>query len=196
MRRLLATLIAGLLALALAGPALAWDSVRVQVAGPGITEPIDGSGGDLIPALLDGPTLTSAPTGDLGSSYAVTYSDRTSGRAYGSQVLYPYAPGGPLTFSSSTTTIADHQFAAGWRRAPASTLELLMALGLPGKPVAADQGPAQVTSARPEGSALGASDGALAFVALAFGLLLVGAVFTVRRLRTVVRPTPEKTAEA
>jgi hypothetical protein len=78
--------------------------------------------------------LSSAPTGDLGPSVTVTYT--IPGPAGGSttldQDLYPYAAGGPVTFTApGQSFLGGEKTVGGWFRAPDALTETLAARGFP-----------------------------------------------------------------
>lgn len=159
----LATGIGLVLALVTAGPALAKGATRAVIAGPGLARPIvvadagePGQSGTLATLaeqsglfiVLFGPsvsgpatTLRSPPLqAALGPRYTVTYTvpgvEPQPGQTYGRirQRLYPYAVGGPLTY----TPPGQHGFgqplhATGWLRADPELVRTLARLGVPGK---------------------------------------------------------------
>ena len=166
-RHLTAISVALALALAIAGPVAAWDSVSVAITSDRGGAPIAMTGGDVVPALLVAPTLDARPAGDLGPRFTVTYTMAPSARAVAIQELYPYAPGGPVSYTSTDGSIADHPYAAGWRQADASVFQAMVDAGLP----ATDAANAPITS----------STGTFSepFLPIIVGLLVVAAVAAV-----------------
>jgi hypothetical protein len=182
MRRHLASaaIAAGLL-LALAGPAAAWDAVGVAITDSTGGGAFAGTGGEAVPNLLMSDLLPSRPAGDLGPRFQVSYTWAATGQALAVQDLYPYAPGGPVTFTPTSGAIASHAYAAGWRQADETMFKTLVAWGLPAESGQAAQ-PAEAgapRSAAPAGEAGSILDpariavGTLGLLALA-ALVLVG----------------------
>jgi hypothetical protein len=161
-------------ALAVAGPALAWDSVGITInplSGAGSTiagDPTDGSisghSGDVIDMLLVSTSVAAPPAGDLGPRYVITYSFDGQSSSI-AQDLYPYAPGGPVAYSATDGSIVGHPIQAGWHEGNSALLQVFVAWGLPATPNGAtapalgyvDRGAAQ--AARDAGTA---ADAALA----------------------------------
>lgn len=80
------------------------------------------------------PMLDSSPSSDLGPRYTVTYDvpgpngreDRVM------QDLYPYAAGGPVTFTKPGQTIfGTERTRGGWYQAPPALMDTLVEVGLP-----------------------------------------------------------------
>jgi hypothetical protein len=151
------------LALVTATPALAKGATKAMITGPGLAHPIvvadagePGQNGNLATlaeqsglfTVLFGPGMngsattlrSSPPQTALGPQYTVTYTvpgvDPQPGEKYGRirQNLYPYATGGPLTY----TPPGQHGFgrelqATGWLRAGPGLLRTLAQLGVPQK---------------------------------------------------------------
>ena len=136
MRRTLASLgLAAIAALAFAGPTLAWDSVGMTIISDGDTTgggPVSGHSGEVIDLLLVSAPMAGRPAGDLGPRFTLTYT-YPGGRL--AQDLYPYAPGGPVTFSATEGSIVDHPVHVGWRQGNAATLQVFVSWGLPASPV-------------------------------------------------------------
>ncbi len=150
-------------ALVTAGPALAKGATKAVITGPGLTRPIvvadagePGQSGKLATlaeqsglftvlfgASTSGPATTlrsPPPPAALGPRYTVIYTvpgvDPQPGQRYGRirQNLYPYATGGPLTY----TPPGQHGFteqlpATGWLPAGRGMVHTLTELGLPRK---------------------------------------------------------------
>ena len=186
MRRHLASaaIAAGLL-LVFAGPVAAWDAVGITITDSAGGGTIRGVGAPVVPELLMSEVLPGRPAGDLGPRFGVTYSWGFAGSALALQDLYPYAPGGPVTFTASPGQIASHAFAAGWRQSDAAMFQVLVAWGLPAQPgsvpaaeapraaaPAADGGTSSISSAQAD--RLRILVGSLALLGLAV-LVIVGA---------------------
>jgi hypothetical protein len=122
------------------------------------------------------PMLASAPKGDLGPAYHVTYVVPGPNGSHGliRQVIYPYAAGGAVSFMRPGQFVWEGQTTVGgWYRGGSALKQDLVALGLPVK--APDGGGFSL----PVGAIAGIAAGALAAV------LLILAAFRLRR-----RPQP------
>ncbi len=153
---------------------------------------------------VGGQILADRPSGDLGPRYTVTYdipSDQ-GGVAVVHQDLYPYAHGGPVTFTGPGQRLSSNgqEVSAGWFRGPAALLRMLVSLGLPSKPphVAQTAAPAPASALAaaavpgpdpaPAPSSAGAA-GWWAGAGVAGSLLVVAALaLLVRRHRRVTPP--------
>jgi hypothetical protein len=189
-------LITAALALAFAAPAGAKGPDQATITGPGLDEAIvlggdaEGNftstfgrfvhGAGFVSAVFQqtpDPMLRQRPKGDLGPRYDVVY--RVPGGDAGTstvrQVLYPYAPGGAVTYVRPGQLIFDGQHAThgGWFVSPDPAFaKLLVSLGLPD----AAPRPAAVVKSEPE------QRRASRWLPIAFaGLLLPAAVFAVLR---------------
>jgi len=190
MRRLFAPFaLAAAAALALAGPALAWDSVRISITPAAGAGTVSGSGGDVIDVLLISRPMDARPAGDLGPLYRITYTFPAGAGESGLVVqdLYPYAPGGPVAYSAAGASIVGHPIRAGWHQGDTVLLHRFVSWGLPATPVGRT-----ATS----GEASAASDSAAATertrVAVLAGLALALAALGVlaRQRRLVAGRTP------
>ena len=80
--------------------------------------------------------LSSAPTDDLGPSVTVIYTipGPAGGNATLNQDLYPYAAGGPVSFTApGQSFLGGEKTVGGWFRAPEALTETLAARGFPSK---------------------------------------------------------------
>jgi hypothetical protein len=186
-----AFLILAIAALALPAAALGKGPSGASIDGPGsggITFSGDGeSGGTLgdltqqagfFPAVFGqepNPMLAGRPKGDLGPKHTITYTVPTPNNGIDEikQDIYPYAKGGPVTYTEPGQKIFDMTAPGGWFQATPQLKETLIAAGLPSRPPAA---------AFSDGSSLGTS----LFSAFAVALFLVAA--TVLFLRRRARP--------
>jgi hypothetical protein len=130
-RELTALAMATGMAVAIAGPVAAWSSIAVVISDDEGGQTISVTGDVMAPALLVAPTLEGRPTGDLGARFTATYSMGPGGRVLAIQELYPYASGGPVTYTTTAGAIGEHPYGAGWRQADAAVLQVLVAWGLP-----------------------------------------------------------------
>lgn len=203
-----------------AGPALAKGATKARITGPGLTRPIvvaaagePGQSGRLATLAEQSGLFTvlfgastggtetrlrsSPPQAVLGPGYTVNYTvpgvDPQPGERYGRirQKLYPFATGGPLTY----TPQGQHGFvqklqATGWLRAEPGLVRTLAELGVPRE--SATQPVRPVTGSRLAGTGPRESVGAAiawAILAIAAGgaLMLAGRR---RRARREVAPSP------
>src|SRR5436190_22001125 len=122
--------------------------------------------------------LASAPKGDLGPAYHLTYvvPGPNGSRSLIRQTIYPYAAGGAVAFMRPGQFVWDGQTTVGgWYRGGSALKQDLVALGLPVK--APDGGGFSL----PAGAIGGIAAGAIALV-----LLMLGAL----RLRRRPQPAP------
>jgi hypothetical protein len=120
-RHILSGALAASVLLALAGPVAAWSGIGVTISGGG-GDDISGTGEVIVPTLLVARTFGNPPAGDLGPKLQITYREGADGPVIAVQDLYPYAPGGPVSFSATAGEIFGHPYAAGWhRRTPRSS---------------------------------------------------------------------------
>ena len=144
--------------------------------------------------------LKAAPTDRLGSRYTITWTfpDPNGGKDRKViQRVYPYAAGGPVTFTPARQPVLDMTTRGGWYQGFDGFRAQLIELGLPNrkplasatKPAAPTPGPAspQPTPAATPSSPAPAWPRLLA-VAAAFLALAAGAALAVRR-RTARAPT-------
>jgi hypothetical protein len=143
------------LALVLAVPAAAKGPDRATITGPGLDEPIvlggDAEGdvsstfgrfaegaGFMYAVFRQTPNqlLAGRPQGDLGPKYEIVW--RVPGgethTAFARQALYPYAPGGPVTYMRPGQPLfgGEHLTHGGWFRSlDRSFKEQLVSLGFP-----------------------------------------------------------------
>ncbi|MGH3080844.1 MAG: hypothetical protein ACRDNH_06880 [Gaiellaceae bacterium] len=187
-----AFLILAIAALALPAAALGKGPSGASIDGPGsggITFSGDGESGgtplgDLtqqagfFPAVFGqepNPMLAGRPKGDLGPKHTISYTVPTPNNGIDEikQDIYPYAKGGPVTYTEPGQKIFDMTALGGWFQATPQLKETLIAAGLPSRPPAA---------ASSDGSSLGTS----LFSAFVVALFLVAA--TVLFLRRRARP--------
>ncbi|HZC99317.1 MAG TPA: hypothetical protein VFA46_03730, partial [Actinomycetes bacterium] len=98
----------------------------------------------LFPAMFGqspDPMLDAAPTSRLGPRYTITWTipDGSGTAKRIRQAVYPYAAGGPVTYTKPGQPVFDQTTRGGWYRASDALREHLLSLGLPSKapPVAA-----------------------------------------------------------
>jgi hypothetical protein len=187
-------LVAAICLLALPAGAMAKGPQAASIAGPGLVAPLHlggegewDAGGPLERLVTDGgffeavwggesgSLLARSPTARLGPLYRVTYfvpgpsgrSDRIR------QQLYPYARGGPLTYTPPGQPFFDtERTRGGWFRAAPRLLRPLIAAGLPRQ---ARPPPAKATAAEESPRSL------LGVAALVLVLLAAAAALVVRR---------------
>lgn len=200
-------LAAAVTALALAATAVAKGPSEASISGPGGQGPYNftGSGehtgtalgyltdqAGFFPAMFGqepDPMLAERPSGELGPKYTITYTvpgpDGIDDLVR--QDLYPYAAGGPVTYTPPGQPFFEvEETHGGWFQASIGLKDTLVEAGLPAKPpaVAADDG----------GGGGSALDGAwtLALAAglavLALGLGLAATLFARRRPRPAPAP--------
>ena len=173
--------VAALTLLAFPAPGAAKGPSAATLEGPGLEArlPLRGdlTAGGLIPAMfgqVPDPMLAKRPKGDLGPKYVVTYvlpgPTATADRIR--QELYPYANGGPVTYTPPGQPFyaAERTTRGGWFRAGPNLKATLVASGLP-------------ATAR-AGSSDGFALGELLQPGLVLVLLLAGTVFALRRRYT------------
>lgn len=133
-------LLAVVVALALAGPAPAKWIDRVTITGPGVERPIVTGGEFLFDssgfyAATFGPStdlLPAAPIKRLGPRYTVLYSLPGPERVRVRQDLYPYAAGGPITYTPPGQPLYDGQRTrGGWYAGGRDLKDALASIGLP-----------------------------------------------------------------
>jgi hypothetical protein len=101
----------------------------------------------LFPAMFGqspDPMLDAAPTKRLGPRYTITWTIPDGGGTARKvrQDVYPYAPGGPVTYTRPGQPVFDGTTRGGWYRAPEILRQHLISLGLPNRaPVAAASAP-------------------------------------------------------
>ena len=195
MKRIRILIAGSALALAVAAPAVAKGPDQATITGPGLDSPIilsgdaEGNVNSTFGRFAEGagfmyavfqqtpdPMLAQRPKGDLGPRYDIVYRvpGGGTGTAYARQALYPYAPGGPVTYMRTGQPLfgGDHATHGGWFRSLDSSFrEQLVSLGLP---KTAPQGTA-VVKTEPERRTS-------RWLPIAFaGLLLPAAFFAIRR---------------
>jgi hypothetical protein len=124
------------------------------------------------------PMLPSRPKGKLGPKYTITYTvpgpDNELDKLR--QDVYPYAPGGPVTYMEpGQSFFGTERTRGGWFQATSQLKETLVAAGLPSRPTAASS----------DGTALGTN--VLGALAVALFLVAATAVFLRRRTRPAAR---------
>jgi hypothetical protein len=84
------------------------------------------------------PLLDAAPTpaGRLGPRYTITWTvpDGSGAAKKVRQDVYPYAAGGPVTYTKPGQPVFDQTIRGGWYQASDSLRQQLIAIGLPNKP--------------------------------------------------------------
>jgi hypothetical protein len=185
MKRLIITLT--IAALALPATALAKGPSAATMDGPGGGGGItftgnEGSGplGDLtqhagfFPAAFaqePSPMLPARPKGDLGPKYTITYTvPGAGGDDEILQEVYPYAAGGPVTYTAPGQQLYDSETRGGWFHGGTELKKTLVAAGLPANAPAA-------------GSSDDTSFPTTTVGLLGFALLLVGAAAVLLRRR-------------
>lgn len=187
MRRIVLLLLVPVVLVAVAGPAAAKGPSGGELEGEGLDAPIaigfgEGTpGGDrLIEDVgffdatfgqVPSRTLDEAPTADLGPRLTLTWT--MPGPSGVDDVIvqdvYPYADGGPLTYTAPGQPFFDtERTVGGWHRSPARLLETLQRLGLPDEDVLAGDRGGDATRWAPIGASLAA------VVLLGGGLVLFG----------------------
>ena len=136
----LSLLLAAVVALALAGPASAKWIDTATITGPGVERPIVTGGEFLFDssgfyAATFGPTtdlLPAPPTKRLGPRYTVLYSLPGPERVRVRQDLYPYAAGGPVTYTDPGQPLYDGQRTrGGWYAGTRDLKDAVASIGLP-----------------------------------------------------------------
>jgi hypothetical protein len=182
-RALVAAVLIG--ALGVAGTAQGKGPSQAAVNGPGLKHTLtlrgdaeSGTGALFVltqqagffPALFKqspDPMLARRPSGDLGPKYVVTYTvPGPAGADRIRQDLYPYAPGGPISYTRpGQAFFGSEQTLGGWYRGSVVLKSALVKAGLPAKRPASGGGFA-LADATPAVLAIG---GALLLGALASG---------------------------
>lgn len=192
-----ALLAAAVACLALPIAAQAKGPSEATVSGPGLDKALSfrgmgepGSGGSLgtlaegsgfFPALFGqtpDPMLAARPKGDLGPRYTITY--RVPGPSGSEstirQDLYPYARGGPVTYTAPGQSFFDGQRTrGGWFRGSPALKTVLVDAGLPRTPRSSSDGGSRLPDPTPATLALAA--------AVALALVAVSAAIVRRRPR-------------
>jgi hypothetical protein len=196
---------------AAAAPAVAKGADQATITGPGLAKPIvltgmgePGSGNSL--GLLSegsgmfvamfgtdgvGPDLTeNQPTAALGPKYEIAYRVPGGGPAPDilKQDLYPFADGGPVSYTKAGQAAMGGKTRGGWYRAPSSFRAVLTTIGIPDSVApttntAAPSSPASAVVAAPQTRVDNHSSNAPVYVILAAVLLaaIAAAVLVVRR---------------
>ena len=155
-RALAVAAVVGVIVLGTASPALAKGPDQATVTGPGLSHPIGwlagngepGSGehlgqlsedsGIFLAMFGNDPSAnqaltTKAPSGPLGPKYQIAF--RVPGGMTGPdtvrQDLYPFASGGPITYTRSGQPSLGGLTQGGWYRGPAGFRDVLNAIGVP-----------------------------------------------------------------
>jgi hypothetical protein len=198
MKRLL--LILCIAVLALPGVALGKGPTEATVNGPGTGGGLTITGGEGDGSALSNlsmeagffagaftqepsPMLAERPKGDLGPKYTVTYTvpDGEGAPSTITQDLYPYAKPLPVTYMAPGQPIFGEQTAGGWYPATSSLKDVLVAAGLPARPIVS---PRPMSVPAPDGRSVPTA----AVVLIGGVLLLAAAAFLLRRrLRPAAR---------
>lgn len=147
--------------------------------------------GGLFAALFQPPQeaglVPSRPSRDLGARYTVTYliPRGAGGTAKVRQDLYPYAAGGPVTYTPAGQLGGEgRRVRAGWWQATPGFRVSLISLGLPDRPARGAPVPTPATPAAPAPRATSAAGWWIAVGTIAGVLLLgIGTVLLRRRPR-------------
>jgi hypothetical protein len=135
-----------------------------------------------------GARLASAPAGDRGPRYTITwvFPNGAGGEDKVRQSVWPYAAGGPITHMRAGQPVLDGATLGGWFRAADSLRLDLIALGLPNRPslAAATPAPAAPAPAAPAPAAPAAAPAPWPWVAAGIGLLVVVAAIALARRRS------------
>jgi hypothetical protein len=138
--------------------------------------------------------LTSAPlpSAQRGARYTITWTfpNGDGGEDQVRQSVWPYAPGGPLTFMATGQKVLDGTTKGGWYRAGDNLRQLLITLGLPNRPALATPTPAPpaaspAPAAEPSPALWPKVAGGIALL-----LALTGATALVLRRRSTPGPAP------
>jgi hypothetical protein len=140
-----------------------------------------------------GAVLKAAPTERLGPRYAITWTfpDPAGGKDRKvRQRVWPYAAGGPVTFTPAGQPVLDTTTAGGWYQGFDGLRAQLVELGLPNRqplaPATASSPPAVSTPASPQPAPAAAQPAAWPRVAaVVAGLLVLAAAAAVSRRRRV-----------
>jgi hypothetical protein len=191
-----AFLILAITALALPAAAFGKGPSEAVMSGPGggdgISFPGDGESGEILLGYMaqqagffaatfaqqPDPMLAGRPNGDLGPKYTITYTVPGPGNELDKlrQDVYPYAPGGPVTYMEpGQSFFGTERTRGGWFQATPQLKKTLVAAGLPSRPKAASS----------DGTAL--STNLFGLVTVAFFLVAAAAVFLRRRTRPAAR---------
>jgi hypothetical protein len=190
-----ALIILAIAALALPAAAFGKGPSEAVMSGPGggdggggITFSGDGEGpgsplGNLadqagfFPAVFErqpDPMLDTRPKGDLGPKYVITYTVPGPNNETWkiAQDVYPYAPGGPVTYMKPGQDVFEiGGTRGGWFQADSRLKETLVAAGLPSRPIGAGS----------DGTSISAN--LVSVLAVALFLVAATAVFLRRRTR-------------
>jgi hypothetical protein len=124
------------------------------------------------------PMLANRPKGDLGPKYTITYTVPGPNNELDKlrQDVYPYAPGGPVTYMKpGQSFFGTERTRGGWFQATSQLKETLVAAGLPSRPTAGASG----------GTSL--STNVFSALAVALFLVVATAIFLRRRTRPAAR---------
>lgn len=175
MRTKAAVLVASVALVALAAPAHAKGPSEGVIEGEGLDAPIAIGWGEGTPGgeqlindvgffdaafgMVPTQMLDEAPTADLGPRLTIRWTvpgpDRLDDEIV--QHLYPYADGGPLTYTPPGQALFEvEQTRGGWFRSPQRLLTTLAALGVPDEEALTPAGGGGGTAWGPIGASLGA----------------------------------------
>ena len=148
MRRVAVVSVGALVLMALSAPAFAKGPTKATIEGEGLASPItlDGNGepGAMeqvarlaqFSGIFDAPGKgfpADRPAGELGPKLTITWFFPPDFDLL--QELYPYAPGGPVTYTEPGQTLYGHDLGGGWYRAGPALKDALVEAGIPESPV-------------------------------------------------------------
>jgi hypothetical protein len=138
----------------------------------------------LFPAMFGqspDPMLEASPTNRLGPRYTITWTipDGTGTAKKVRQAVYPYAAGGPVTYTKPGQPVFDQNTRGGWYKASDALREHLISLGLPNKAPVAGASDSSAGSAARGSSASPAPARPVAAAPAVWPRVLVGGVLAV-----------------
>jgi hypothetical protein len=146
----------------------------------------DGQPGNLVSAPL--------PASQRGPRYTITWTFPNGAGTEDKvrQSVWPYAPGGPITYMPAGQKVLDTKTEGGWFRAADNLRQSLVTLGLPDRPALTAPAASAPAPAAPAAPAPAPAPGPSLWpwVVAGAGLLLVVAAATLARRRVVGRRSP------
>jgi hypothetical protein len=148
MRRVGVVGVVTLVLMALSAPALAKGPTKATIEGEGLASPItlDGNGepgsGTILGRLVESSGIFDAlgkgfpaerPAGELGPKLTITWFFPPDSNVL--QELFPYAPGGAVTYTEPGQTLYGQDLGGGWHRAGPALRDVLVEVGIPEPPV-------------------------------------------------------------